>query len=397
MKRYFAMPSVSAFTWLALNFFAYFCAFGVLQPFFPLWLQHHGYSETMIALLMSSAYFLRFGGGLILSSRLHHTQDVLTRIQWVTLGTILTVMAVAYAADNAWLLVPMVWLFYTLNGGVMPLNETAASAWQRQIGLDYGKARLCGSAAYIVGALLAGWAATQLGANSLIYLVLFFLIMQWAVQFFKPIPSLEQKPKSYSTENTENTENQVKQNYLTLFKQPEIQKMLLAVSFLHGSHAAYYTYGVIYWKNQGLSEQSISWLWGISVLAEIVLFFFSQKWFKNQPIILLMKCSAILVVIRWLSLAWVHEPILLILVQILHAGTFGLSHYAMVKFISQQAPEQMAKLQALYIGLASCVSVAILTLLSGGLVKIAFEWAFIAMAFMGVLAWWILNKPIHHQ
>ena len=45
MKPSFQIP---AFSWLALNFFGYFCAFGVIQPFFPLWLQSHHYSELFL-------------------------------------------------------------------------------------------------------------------------------------------------------------------------------------------------------------------------------------------------------------------------------------------------------------------------------------------------------------
>lgn len=56
---------IPAFSWLALNFLGYYCAFGVIQPFFPLWLQSHHYSEFFIAFVMSSAYLFRFLGGLV--------------------------------------------------------------------------------------------------------------------------------------------------------------------------------------------------------------------------------------------------------------------------------------------------------------------------------------------
>ena len=62
MKPSFQIP---AFSWLALNFLGYYCAFGVIQPFFPLWLQSHHYSGFFIAFVMSSAYLFRFLGGLV--------------------------------------------------------------------------------------------------------------------------------------------------------------------------------------------------------------------------------------------------------------------------------------------------------------------------------------------
>lgn len=144
-------PSVqiSAFAWLALNFLGYFCAFGVVQPFFPLWLQSHHHSEFFIAFVMSSAYLFRFLGGLLLSKRVQRLDALLPTIRLATWGSVAALLAAAVGAGSDGLLVASVWLFFAFNGGEMPLNETAASAWQKQIGLDYGRARLFGSGGLI--------------------------------------------------------------------------------------------------------------------------------------------------------------------------------------------------------------------------------------------------------
>ena len=80
---------ISAFAWLALNFLGYYCAFGVVQPFFSLWLQSHHYSEFFIAFVMSSAYLFRFGGGLWLSKRVQRLDALLPTIRWATWGSVL--------------------------------------------------------------------------------------------------------------------------------------------------------------------------------------------------------------------------------------------------------------------------------------------------------------------
>ena len=49
---------------------------------------------------------------------------------------------------------------------------------------------------------------------------------------------------------------------------------MIAVGLIQGSHAAYYVYSTIYWTSIGISVSQTSLLWGIGVLAEIVLFFF---------------------------------------------------------------------------------------------------------------------------
>ena len=253
MKPSFQIP---AFSWLALNFLGYYCAFGVIQPFFPLWLQSHHYSEFFIAFVMSSAYLFRFAGGLLLSKRVKRLDALLPTIRLATWGSV----AAAAGAGSDGLLVASVWLFFAFNGGEMPLNETAASAWQKQIGLDYGRARLFGSGAYILGALLAGWAVARFGAGRLVYLMIALLLPRAA-------PALQNRASAAQGESL---------GFAALLRQPGTRGMLLAVSLIQGSHAAYYTYGVIYWQAAGIAPQQISGLWSVAVAAEIVLFFFSR-------------------------------------------------------------------------------------------------------------------------
>ena len=44
------MITLSPFKWASFNFFGFFCAYGVMLPFLPVWLKHYGYSAEMIGL-----------------------------------------------------------------------------------------------------------------------------------------------------------------------------------------------------------------------------------------------------------------------------------------------------------------------------------------------------------
>ena len=380
MKPSFQIP---AFSWLALNFLGYYCAFGVIQPFFPLWLQSHHYSEFFIAFVMSSAYLFRFAGGLWLSKRVRRLDALLPTIRWATWGSVLALLAAAASVDVAWLLVAAIWLFFALNGGEMPLNETAASAWQKQIGLDYGRARLFGSGAYILGALLAGWVVAQFGAGQLVYLMGVLLLVHGLMQLPRAAPALQNRAVAAQGESL---------GFMALLRQPETRGMLWAVSLIQGSHAAYYTYGVIYWQAAGIAPQQISGLWSVAVVAEIVLFFFSRRLLGGAEVVRLMQVSAVLTAGRWLLMAATVNPWALLAVQLLHAAGFSLSHFAMVRFIVRQPEKDMAKLQALYIGLASCVAVAVLTLLAGWVYRVQPAWAFGVMGAFALAALWVLPK-----
>lgn len=62
------LMKISAFNWLALSFFGYFCAYGVFVPFFPVWLKSQAYGEELIGLVIASSYVFRFIGGIFFSS-----------------------------------------------------------------------------------------------------------------------------------------------------------------------------------------------------------------------------------------------------------------------------------------------------------------------------------------
>lgn len=332
---------------------------------------------------MSSAYLFRFLGGLLLSKRVQRLDALLPTIRLATWGSAAALLSAAAGAGSDGLLVASVWLFFAFNGGEMPLNETAASAWQKQIGLDYGRARLFGSGAYIFGALLAGWAVARFGAGRLVYLMIALLLLHGLMQLPRAAPALQNRASAAQGESL---------GFAALLRQPETRGMLLAVSLIQGSHAAYYTYGVIYWRAAGIAPQQVSRLWSVAVVAEIVLFFFSRRLLGGAEVVRLMQVSAVLTAGRWLLMAATVNPWVLLAVQLLHAAGFSLSHFTMVRFIVGQPEKDMAKLQALYIGLASCVVVAVLTLLAGGLYQVQPSWAFAVMSVFALGALWALPK-----
>ena len=73
---------VRPFTWLALSFFGYYCAYGVFLPLFPAWLKTQSYSEESIGLLLACAYIFRFSGGILFSGLI---KRVFPLSKWLTL------------------------------------------------------------------------------------------------------------------------------------------------------------------------------------------------------------------------------------------------------------------------------------------------------------------------
>lgn len=351
------MIKPSPFQWSSFNFFGFYCAYGVLLPFLPVWLNYHGYDTELIGLIIALGYLFRFAGGMIFSKWVRQPRQLIPLNRFLTWASIAVLFAVIGSAGSIWLLLPAIALFHIFNGGAMPIGDTIASTWQQQIGLDYGKSRLFGSIAFVVGSVSTGYFIGWLGESAIIGIIIGWLVMLGLGISVNPRQSFADKPTTEAARDTS--------SYWQLLKQPTTFKMLAAMSLIQASHAAYYAYSTIYWQSAGITTQQASLLWGLAVSAEIVFFFFSKKAFKAWKIQHLIVISALASMLRWTLLASTTDFAILAGMQLLHALTYGMGHYAMIRYISAQPVEQIAKLQALYFGLASCVVMALFTFIAG--------------------------------
>lgn len=378
------MIKLTPFQWSSFQFFCFYCAYGVLLPFFPIWLNHHGYNAELIGLIIALGYIFRFIGAMLFSQRVSHFQFIpISRI--LTWLTILILVIMMWGVENSWILLPTIALFHIFNGGAMPLIDAISSTWQKQIGLDYGKTRLFGSLAFVVGSVSTGYLIGWFGEASVILIITGWLVFLGIGTTLNPSQTFLSSAKSELTNTV---------SYWQLFKQPTTLKMMIAISLIQSSHAAYYAYSTIYWKDAGTSTQEASLLWGVAVCAEIFFFFIANRMFKMWKLHSLFLVCAVGTIIRWVMLSSTSDFKLLVIIQLLHAISYGMGHYAMIRYIATQSAEHIAKLQALYFGSASCVFMALFTFLSGLIYPHFPEASFWLMAIVVVPAIFIVPKQI---
>jgi PPP family 3-phenylpropionic acid transporter len=82
--------------------------------------------------------------------------------------------------------------------------------------------------------------------------------------------------------------------------------------------------------------------WSIGVIAEIVLFAVAGRFVRGRHPGILFALGAGSGILRWIVLGTTDNLWLIILVQPLHAMTFGITHLAAVSFIARAIPQQLA-------------------------------------------------------
>ncbi|STO54723.1 3-phenylpropionic acid transporter [Canicola haemoglobinophilus] len=383
---------VSPFSWLAICLFGYFFAYGVFVPYFPVWLKSQSYDETTIGLILASAYFFRALGGIWFSSLVKLPSQLISGLRYLAWATCALMFIAGFIAPHFWLLCILVGLFSMANSGGIPLMDTLSTTWQQQQGVDYGKARMIGSIAFAAGVVIFGYVIEMIDAENIVWILTALLVLyalgQMAIPTHPPVDPI--KPTQQENTDVENAHF----SFAQLLKNKVTLRLLIAISLIHGSHAAYYSYSVLYWQELNIPLQAIGSLWALSIVAEIVLFFFSSKWFSNWKVSSLFYLAAVGAVVRWGGLSIADNIAMIAFIQLLHSITFATSHYAMIRYISTQPHQAIAKLQGLYNSLAACIAIGLLAGLSSLIYPISPFYTFLTMMLIAVLAIPIIPRNI---
>ena len=168
-------------------------------------------------------------------------------------------------------------------------------------------------------------------------------------------------------------------------------RFLACVSLLQGAHAAYYGFSAIYWQSAGYSASAVGYLWSLGVVAEVIIFALSHKLFRRFSARDLLLLSAVCGVARWGLMGWSTELPWLIVVQILHCGTFTVCHLAAMRYIAARQGSEVIRLQAVYSAVAMGGSIAIMTVFAGYLYQNLGSGVFWVMALVALPA--IVLRP----
>ena len=346
---------------------------GIQLPFFPIWLKAKGLDPQLIGVVLAVPLIVRVFA-IPLAARAADRRDAVraTIILASWLGVAGHVLVGLAEGATAILIV------YTLASlaltPVMPLADTYALKGLSARGRAYGPVRLWGSAAFIFGTFVAGFATDIIPARHLIWLIVAAcLINALAAQALEPM-SIASPPAS---------EPPGPRKHLLL--DPAFIAVLAGSSLIQASHAVYYSFSALEWRGAGLDGTAIAALWGLGVIAEIALFAVSGRlppFF--QPITLLM-IGAAGGALRWAVMALDPPTFALPWLQLLHALSFAATYLGALNFVARHAPAGQGATAQGYLSVAQGVALAAATGLSGWLYGAFGSRAYAAMALAAVV------------
>lgn len=365
--------------WLALSYFTYFFSYGIFLPFWGVWLKGEGIAPETIGMLLGAGLIARFLGSLLIAPRVKDPSHLVSALRLLALLAL--AFAVGFCFGNGW-----GWLMLVIAGfnlffsPLVPLTDALAATWQKQITMDYGRVRLWGSLAFVIGSALTGQLVAVWGHNAILYSLIASVLAMLLGMMLKP---------SVMPQGEARAHREPERSLFELLKEGPVWRFLLCVTLLQGAHAGYYSFGSIYWQEAGYSASIIGYLWSLGVVAEVIIFAGSNVLFRRWNARSLLLLSACCGVLRWSLMAYSTELGWLLLIQILHCGTFTVCHLAAMRFIAARKGPEVIRLQAVYSALAMGGGIAIMTVIAGFLFEHLQGGVFWVMAAVAVPALFI--------
>ena len=360
-------------TRLALLYVATFALSGVQLPFFPVWLKAKGLDAATIGLVLAVPMVVRMLA-IPLTAREADRRDALRPALIVTAAASVVGYLLLAFADGAAAILAAFALASLCATPVMPLTDTYALKGLGQRGRAYGPVRLWGSAAFIVGTFAAGFAADIMPPRYLIWLIV-------AGTAFVALATLPLEPL-VTPPPAANSAAPLRK---ALLRDPVFLAIIIGGSLIQASHAVYYSFSALAWRQQGLDGSTIAALWAIGVIAEIVLFALQSRLPRFLTPIGLLLVGAGGGALRWAAMAFDPPIAALPFLQLLHAASFGATHLGVLTFIARYAPPAQAASALGYYAVVQGATMAATTGLSGWLYGAFGSAAYGAMALTAIV------------
>lgn len=359
----------------AIFYAASYVLLGVHLPFFPVWLQSTGFDAGQVGAILAATALLRIISVPVATGAADRGFGVRWTIIAFAMTTALGFTALGLVSGPILIVALTVFTAFAHTPSAA-LQDAYTLRGLRARGSAYGPVRLWGSVFFILANLGAGVAFDLIETRNLIWLIAGAAIATACVAtLLMPLP-----PAPAVTAATGPGR--------PFWREPRFVAVVMAASLIQSSHAVYYGFSTITWKAAGFDGVAIGALWALGVIAEIVLFALSGRLPPAIGPIQLIVLGGVGAAIRWGGLAFDPGGWSLLLLQLLHAFSFGASHLGAVAFIAHAAPEGRSATALGYFSVVQGITFSACMLLAGTLyeaIGVAAYGAMAVIAFIGAM------------
>jgi PPP family 3-phenylpropionic acid transporter len=327
------------FVRLSSSYFWYFAILGLIIPFLPIFLDAKNFSSIEIGEILAIITATKIIGPTFWAFAADKSGKQLSIIRSGSLLALLS-FSLLFWLNGYWPIVFCLAVFSLFWTAVLPQLEVLTLNSIRRSAKIYARIRLWGSIGFIFLAVLAGDLIERYSADAFTYLGVFVLAGLF-------LSSMKLNPASITRCRVKPLEKITDKIFCRSFICFFLAGLMLQMSF-----GPYYGFFALYLRELGYPGFAVGIFITISVMAEILIFIYASVFFRYFPLKTLLAMSILLTSVRWLMTGNFADVIwVLVLVQCIHALSFGLYHSVSIQFIHRHFnDDQQNRGQAIYIG-----------------------------------------------
>ncbi|WP_342585862.1 MULTISPECIES: MFS transporter [unclassified Pseudovibrio] len=388
-RRTSSLGKASNLFWIATGVSGLFAAFNFANAFFlayfPLFLEDISFTPVQIALVIALPNIVRIFATPLMTSisdragRRRHSMALFSVIALISFWILI------YSSDY-WTVIGLVVFLSIFYTPIQPLQDAYAYETVSTLGLNYGPMRSWGSIAFVVATLIGGWYLTFGEPAELLFLTVGSLGLLALLAVL--LPGMPSESRSSSKESVWAAEE---------LRDPQFLLVVLSGGLLLGSFSALYAFASIFWLSVGISDAMVGGLWAIGTLAEIGIFVWGSFFMRHLGAWGLMVTGGVASIIRWMLFPYATETWSAVLLQLLHAGSFGMVFLGMVAYTSKLVSSKRLGTAQGLTQTAFGVVMGVSGIASGWLYAIEQAYAFYLMAgicCVGVLTLMLVTKRV---
>lgn len=359
--------------WLSLNFFSFFITWGIFLPYWTGWLTNEkNLSVGMASIVIGAGMMSRSISNLFLYPIFTIKFSLSVVMKWISILSIIILFL--YIPSETFLpLFIITIIFNAIYPNFLPAIESSATILVATDHINYGKSRAYGSIGYAVGLIIVG-TFTSLFTDAAIFWIMCIGLLFMAFTMYQKTPDIIQTKPKFTTQKVEYD------SILKLLTSSRFLIVLIISILLQGAHTSYYNYGFIYLQEIGVNSFYIGIILNLAILLEIIFFAIADRYFQHLKVSTMYIVASVGSSIRWLIIFLFPNVHIFMISQTLHVVSFGIAHYAFIKFISENLEtNQISTAQGLYSAFGMSLINAVLSFGTGFLYEISPQLAFLGM------------------
>jgi len=204
----------------------------------------------------------------------------------------------------------------------------------------YSSIRVWGSIGFIAMMLASGWLFSDVEYGILPWLIIAGLLVSAAISM-----TLPGRGRVHPSENSD-------EGIRSRLSNASVLIFFVVASLNQLTHGPLNVFFTLYVQDHGYTAFQAGQLWALGVLAEVILFFVLPRFIRTLDLRVLLTVSLALGSMRWILIGAYPDVVwLVIMLQLLHAFTFGAIHSVSIEFIRRWFPGKLSgRGMALYSG-----------------------------------------------